>query len=104
MATNPADASLLALTAASRPPVTVGSMLGSPFPGVGAGFVPGPALGTPQGNVEGMMLGMLGESSFSQGMMMNYVADMFMSYEQLRTQWAAMLGQLTKGALAATKA
>ncbi len=50
------------------------------------------------------MLGMLGESSFSQGMMMNYVADMFMSYEQLRTQWAAMLGQLTKGALAATKA
>ncbi|GMU57017.1 MAG: hypothetical protein AMXMBFR33_61630 [Candidatus Xenobia bacterium] len=93
MATNPADASLLALTAASRSPITAGQIQ------LGA-FVPGPALGTPQGNVEGMMLSMLNESSFSQGFMMNYVADMFMSYEKLRTQWAAMLGQVAKPAAA----
>lgn len=98
MATNNAAASLFNLTA-QQPPVPIGQALlgggglnplGNPLMG---GFaVPGPALGSPQGNVEGMMLGLLGESSVGQGMMMNFINDMFTSYDKLAKSYVAMLG------------
>lgn len=108
MATNNPAASLLAFTG-QQPPVTIGQALlgggalGGPFgnPLMGGFAVPGPALGTPEGNVEGMMLGLLGESSVSQGMMMNFINEMFTSYDQLAKSYLGMLGGAAAGAGAA---
>ena len=76
--------------------------LGNPLAG---GFaVPGPLAGTPEGNIEGMMLGMLGESSVSQGMMMNFINEMFTSYDQLAKSYVGMLGKAAPAAAAADKA
>lgn len=58
--------------------------------------VPGPLAGTPEGNIESMMLGMLGESSVSQGMMMNFINEMFTSYDQLAKSYMGMLGGAAK--------
>lgn len=99
MAIDPTNlvASQLAGFTNASPQLPPGQVFGFGAP---SSFVPGPFAGTPEGNIENMMLGMLGENAQGQGLMMNFIKDMVGSYDQLMKSYVGMLGSTPAGDIA----